>query len=82
MSAADASIVKPNGIKTLLANSLIKLFINSKSTVIKDPRNLQGNPPDCNIYVFSNFIIADELFAKALRMLKTCLLVNNNLCRN
>ena len=26
-----------------------------------------------------NFIVADELFAKALRSLGTCLLVNNNL---
>ena len=29
---------------------------------------------------FYNFILADESFAKALRNLKTCLSVNNNLC--
>ena len=28
---------------------------------------------------FDNFILADELFPKALRSLKTCLLVSNNL---
>ena len=33
----------------------------------------------CNL-VFDNFILADELFAKALRSLKIGLLVNNNLC--
>ena len=32
-------------------------------------------------WVFDNFILADELFAKALWSLKTCLSVSNNLCR-
>ena len=31
--------------------------------------------------VFDNFILADELYAKTLRTHKTCLSVNNNLCR-
>ena len=30
--------------------------------------------------VFDNFILAEELFAKALRSFETCVLVNNNLC--
>ena len=30
--------------------------------------------------VYNNFILADEPFAKALRSLETCVLVNNNLC--
>ena len=29
---------------------------------------------------FDNFILADELFGKALRSFETCALVNNNLC--
>ena len=29
---------------------------------------------------FENFILADEPFAKALRIFETCALVNNNLC--
>ena len=29
---------------------------------------------------YDNFILADDLFAKALRSLETCLLVDNNLC--
>ena len=40
-------------------------------------------PPDCPILcnlVFDNFILAYELFAKALRSFKTCVLVNNSIC--
>ena len=29
---------------------------------------------------FDNLILADEPFAKALRSLETCVVVNNNLC--
>ena len=34
----------------------------------------------CN-WVFDNFILAEELFAKALQIFETCVLVNNNLWR-
>ena len=30
--------------------------------------------------LYDNFILAEELFAKALGSLKTCALVNNNFC--
>ena len=43
---------------------------------------LSKNPFDYPIlsnWVFDNFILAEELFAKALRGLETCVLVNNNL---
>ena len=46
-------------------------------------KSLTENPPDCPMFcswVFDNFILADELFAKALWGLKTCVLLNNNLC--
>ena len=46
---------------------------------IKSPRI----PPDCIILdncVFENFVLADEPFAKALRIFETCVLLNNNLC--
>ena len=33
----------------------------------------------CN-WAFDNYILAEELFAKALQSLETCVLVNNNLC--
>ena len=38
-------------------------------------------PHDCLVlcnWIFDYFISADELFAKALQILKTCVLVNNN----
>ena len=41
------------------------------------------NAPNCLIldnYVFENFILANELFAKALQISETCVSVNNNLC--
>ena len=40
-------------------------------------------PPDCIMldkWVFENFILADELFAKALRIFETSASVSNNLC--
>ena len=46
------------------------------------PKSLPKNPRDwpvlCNS-IFHNIILADDLFAKALRRLETCVLVNNNL---
>ena len=44
------------------------------------PKNSPAFPCIDN-WVFDYFILADKLFAKALRSFKTCVLVNNNLCR-
>ena len=44
---------------------------------------LQIIPPDCIILdncTLENFILADEPFAKALRIFETCVLFSNNLC--
>ena len=41
------------------------------------------NPPGCAVlenWVFDNFILAYELFAKVLKSLETCVSVNNNSC--
>ena len=82
-SVADAGAVYPNAIKTLLANGFSKFFIKVKSAFSNAPRRLPKNPPDfpilCN-WVFDNFILAEEPFAKVLRSFEICLLVNNNLC--
>ena len=46
-------------------------------------KGLPKNPPNCPIlcnWVFDSFILADEPFAKVLRSLKACVLVNENLC--
>ena len=60
--AASAAAVNANGTKTLLVNGLSKFFI-------------KGNPPGCPIWwiwVFNNFILADEPFEKTLQSLETC----------
>ena len=70
--------VKTKGIKALLANGLIKYIISGNRYFINGPINLRRNPPDCIIldnWFFDNLISVDDLFAKALRKSKTCLLV-------
>ena len=62
-SAAAAAAVNPNGIKTLLANGLITLFINSNPVFSNGPRSLPRNSPDCitlDIWVFDNLISVDK----------------------
>ena len=80
---ADAAAVNPNGIKTLLVNGLsTNGFIKGKLVFINGLKSLPKNPPDCPIlckWVFDNFVLAEELFSKALWSLEICVLVNNNL---
>ena len=47
--AADAAAVNPNGIKALLDNALITLFINRNPVFSNGPRSLPRIPPDCII---------------------------------
>ena len=79
-----AAAVSFIGIKTLLANGLSTFFNNSKPVFSNGSKSLPRYPPDYLIlcyWVFDNFILADEPFAKALPTLETCVLVNKNLCR-
>ena len=73
VSVADAAVVNPNGIKTLLANGLSTFFLKSNPVFSIGLNILPRNPPDglilCN-WVFDNFILTEELFAKALQSLK------------
>ena len=73
VSVADAEVVNPNGIKTLLANGLSTFFLKGNPVFSIGPNILPINPPDslilCN-WVFDNFILTEELFAKALQSLK------------
>ena len=48
-SDANAAVVNPNGIKTLLANDLITFFINGSPVFNNGPRNLPRNSVDCII---------------------------------
>ena len=87
-SAADATAVNFNGIKTLLAK-VVSIFIISKPTFINGPSSLPRDPPDCVIletYILDRFILAAartllvvELFANSLQRLAICLLGNDNL---
>ena len=82
-SVADAAAVHPNGIKTLLANGLSKFPIKDNPVFSNDPKSLTKNTanyPILNNWVFDNFILAEELFVKALQSFETSVLVNNNLC--
>ena len=81
-SVADVVAVTPNGIKTLLANGLSAFLIKSNPVFHNGPKSLPGILSHCPIlcsWVFDNFILADELFAKDLRSFETWVLVNNNL---
>ena len=83
-SAADTAAVTPNSIKALLANGLSTFPIKDNPVFSDGPKSLPRNPPECRIlcnWVFYYFILADELFAKALQGFETWLLGNNNLFR-
>ena len=82
-SIADTAAVNPNGIETLLANFLSTFFSKREPVYSNGSKIILENSPDCPIlcnWVFDNFILADDPFAKALRSLETCVLANNNLC--
>ena len=83
-SVANATAVNPNGIKMFLANGLSTFPIKGNPVFSSGHKSLHKNPPDCPIlckWVFDNFVLAEELFAKSFQRLKTCVLVNNKLCR-
>ena len=78
-----AAAVDPNSTKTLLANGFSTFFIKGNLVFGNGPKNLFYNPPYYPIlgnWVFDNFILAEELFVKALRSFEIYVLVNNNLC--
>ena len=59
-------------------------FIKGNPVFSNGPESLPKNPPDCPIscnWVFDNFILAEELFAKALWSFEIFVLVNNNFGR-
>ena len=73
MSTNDATVVNPNGIRKVLANNLSGIFIRFKLKISSWFHYFRK-------WHFNNYILADELFTKALRSLKSCLSVNKNLC--
>ena len=66
-----------------LTNYMSPLLGLNTSGRINSSDGLTINPPNYTILnngVFENFVLANEAFAKALRIFETCLSVNNNLC--
>ena len=67
------------------ANEFFTEFADDIISLIGEPNILGGpkiNPPNHTIldnWVFENFILADEPFAKALRIFETKVSVNSNL---
>ena len=81
-SASSAAVVNPTGINTILAYCINTFFINSKRTLITDSRSLSRNQADCIVldsWFFDDELLANSLFAKVWRKLKTCLSVNSKL---
>ena len=77
----DAAAINPNGIKMLLATGLSTFTFKGKPLFSNGSRSPWRNPPDCTIldnWVLDKFILANELFAKALQSFETFVLVNNN----
>ena len=61
---------------------LLNLTLALRAAFGKAASNSLRIPPDCIIldkWVFENFILADETFAKALQIFETCVSVNNKL---
>ena len=70
---ADAPVLNPKGIKTLLGNGLSTLFSKGKSVFSNSSKSLPKNHPYCPIlynWVFDNLILAGEPFSKALKTSK------------
>ena len=79
-SVADAALVNPNCIKTVLANGIRTSPIKGNPVFSNPPKSLPKNRVLFYAIEFlSNFTLADELFAKVLQSFETCVLVNNNL---
>ena len=81
-SVADDAAVNPNVIKTVLANDLNTFLVKGNLVFSNGTKSLPRNHPDCPIlcnWVFDNFILADEPFAKTLQSFQRFVLVNSNL---
>ena len=72
-SAPNAATVNPKGIKTLLDNGLITIFISYNPIFGNGPRSQSRNPSDCiilDIWVFDSLISVDKIIWKGF--MKIC----------
>ena len=66
---------------TSLRNEFIIGFVNDVIYGSMEGKNISSlNCTSWDIWVFENFILDDETFAKALRIFETFVSVNNNIC--
>ena len=64
-----------------LRNEFIIGFVNDVIYGSMEGKNISSlNCTSWDIWVFENFILDDETFAKALRIFETFVSVNNNIC--
>ena len=69
-SIADSAAANPNGIKTLLSNGFITFSIIDNPAFNNSPKSQLKNPPNLCNWVFDNFVLAEELFAKLYKAMK------------
>ena len=84
VSIADATVVNPNGIKTLLANGLNAFLIKGNPVFSNGPKSLLEILLVVLFFcewAVENFTLADEPFAKALQSFESCALYKL-LCMN
>ena len=83
-----STILSSSFLASIFIDSLSTDFINDETPSIvflaESPLNKKEGKilPDCIIldnWVFENFILADEPFVKVLKIVETCVSVNNNL---
>ena len=80
----NASVSDATADKALFAYVLSTFPTKCHPIVSNGSESLPKNPIDCPTlcnYVFDNFTLVAESFAKALHSFETFVLVNNNLCR-
>ena len=75
-ASVAAAAVNPNMIKTRLASGSDLFYIKNNPVFSNGQKGLLKIHPDCPIlcnWVFDNSILVDELFAKSVETLQTCL---------
>ena len=71
MNSSHVAAVNTNGTKTLLGSGLSTFFIKGNPAHGSGPKSIPKNTSDCHIscnWVFDNYILAKELFAKASKL--------------
>lgn len=79
-NAGDAAAPNPNDLSTPLVNSVSMFLANGKLILSNGQRSLPGDSlywKVLDIFIFDNFELIAELFAKVLLTFKICVSVSN-----